>query len=62
MRAARPLLILINNILDLSKVESGAESVSNEEFYLFELLNGVVAITRMKANEKGIELNLTIER
>jgi PAS domain S-box-containing protein len=59
--SGQTLLTLINDILDLSKVESGAGSVSNEEFYLFELLNGIMAITRLKANEKGIELNLTID-
>ncbi len=59
--SGQTLLTLINNILDLSKVESGAESVRNEEFYLFELLTGIMAITRLKTDEKGIELNLTID-
>jgi CheY-like chemotaxis protein/HPt (histidine-containing phosphotransfer) domain-containing protein len=59
--SGQTLLTLINEILDLSKVESGAAAVSNEEFFLFELLNGIVAITRLKAREKGIELGLAID-
>ncbi|MCI0482347.1 MAG: PAS domain S-box protein, partial [Candidatus Dadabacteria bacterium] len=58
--SGRTLLALINDILDLSKVESGAMEVVREEFYLYELLNGVVSITRLKANEKGVALTLTI--
>ncbi len=59
--SGQTLLTLINEILDLSKVESGAASVSGEEFFLFELLNGIVAITRLKARERGIELDLAID-
>lgn len=58
--SGRTLLALINDILDLSKVESGAMEVVREQFYLYELLNGVVSITRLKANEKGVTLDLNI--
>jgi PAS domain S-box-containing protein len=59
--SGQALLELINEILDLSKVESGTATVTSEEFFLFELLNGVVAIIRLKAKEKGIELNLVMD-
>ncbi len=60
--SGQTLLNLINEILDLSKIESGATSINSEEFFLFELLNSVVSITRLKAREKGIELDLTIDQ
>jgi PAS domain S-box-containing protein len=59
--SGQTLLNLINDILDLSKIESGAATINNEEFFLFELLNGIATITRLKAREKGITLDLMID-
>ncbi len=60
--SGRALLALINNILDLSKIESGRLEVNREEFYLLELLNNALAVIRPRAREKGIALNLTIDK
>ena len=50
------LLVIINDILDLSKLQSGKMSIEKCEFNLHELIAGIVAVMRQKAQEKGIRL------
>ncbi|MBN1573895.1 MAG: PAS domain S-box protein [Deltaproteobacteria bacterium] len=56
------LLTLINDILDLSKIESGKAEINEEVFYLLDLLNNTIALFNLKAEEKGLELNLEIDK
>jgi signal transduction histidine kinase len=49
------LLKLIDDILDLSKVESGSMTIERIEFSLTEMLADFVSIMKFKAHEKGIE-------
>ncbi|WP_455243927.1 response regulator [Petrachloros mirabilis] len=55
-RAGSNLLHLINDILDLSKVESGHLELESIEFDLNELMEKAIEILAMKAHEKGLEL------
>jgi len=55
-RAGSNLLNLINDILDLSKVESGHMELESIDFDLNEVLDKAVEILAMRANEKGLEL------
>jgi len=55
-RAGGNLLNLINDILDLSKVESGHMELESIDFDLNEVLDKAVEILAMRANEKGLEL------
>ncbi|HEX7768274.1 MAG TPA: response regulator [Nitrospira sp.] len=55
-RAGGNLLNLINDILDLSKVESGHMELEFIDFDLNEVLDKAVEILAMRANEKGLEL------
>lgn len=55
-RAGSNLLNLINDILDLSKVESGHLELESIDFDLNEVLDKAVEILAMRANEKGLEL------
>ncbi|MHC5004688.1 MAG: Hpt domain-containing protein [Planctomycetota bacterium] len=50
------LLDLINDILDLSKVEAGQMEIESQEVSLHELISGVVTVLRVRAQEKGIVL------
>ncbi len=55
-RAGSNLLHLINDILDLSKVEAGHIELESIDFDLSDLIEKSIEILAMRANEKGIEL------
>jgi len=55
-RAGGNLLGLINDILDLSKVEVGHLELESTDFDLSDLLEKAIEILAMRANEKGLEL------
>jgi signal transduction histidine kinase/CheY-like chemotaxis protein len=57
-RNAKHLLDVINEILDLSKIEAGRMTVENIETELPPLLSDVLSIMRPRALEKGLDLNL----
>ncbi|MCI0481812.1 MAG: PAS domain S-box protein, partial [Candidatus Dadabacteria bacterium] len=50
------LLALINDILDLSKIESGKIEANEEAFSIPQLIDATVSIIRPRAEEKGIEI------
>ncbi|MBL8359206.1 MAG: PAS domain S-box protein [Rubrivivax sp.] len=54
--AARHLLQIINDILDLSKIEAGKMVLEEAPFSLEELVGGVVDLVGPRAREKGLEL------
>ncbi len=54
-RNSQQLLRLINEILDLSKVESGQMTIENIEFSLSDMLADFISVKTLKAEEKGIE-------
>jgi PAS domain S-box-containing protein len=56
--AARHLLQVINDILDLSKIEAGKMVLEDTEFALDELVAGSFEMVRGRAAEKGLELVL----
>jgi len=58
--AGNSLLDLINDILDLSKVEAGQFKLYLEDFGLAELLQGQVELFSGRARDKGLELRLNI--
>jgi PAS domain S-box-containing protein len=55
------LLSLINEILDLSKIESGKIEMRSESFYLYEFVNRTLAILSPKAHEKGLTLDFKLQ-
>lgn len=57
--ASQTLLTLVNEILDFSKIESGKMEIVEEDYQLSALLNDVINMVRIRANEK--KLNLKIE-
>ena len=59
-KAGSQLLDLINDILDLSKVESGHLTLENLDFDLGEVLDKTLEIMAIRAHEKGLELALRI--
>ncbi|MEO0683715.1 MAG: PAS domain S-box protein, partial [Cyanobacteria bacterium J06649_11] len=56
------LLELINDILDLSKVEAGKEDLSLFPLQIEDLCNYVISTVRERAEEKGLELTFSIDK
>ena len=59
--AANSLLRIINDILDLSKIEAGKLAIEPVEFELAALLDDVLAITGVGARQKGIEFTRAVD-
>jgi PAS domain S-box-containing protein len=62
LKSGRHLLQLINDVLDLSKVESGKMEFRPEPTELTKLIGEVCAVLRTLAAEKRIQLDCNIER
>ncbi|KMT65268.1 ATP-binding protein [Catenovulum maritimum] len=52
------LSVLINDLLDMSKIESGKLDIECIEYDLIEIVNTVISSLYIKASEKGLELIL----
>ncbi len=59
--AGQALLTLINDVLDLSKIESGEIEIEEAPFRLDELLRDVVQVFGVAAQRKGLELVARID-
>jgi signal transduction histidine kinase len=57
MNCGEHLLTVINDILDISKIEAGKLDLVYDEVDLLKMLNDTEDILRYKALEKGLELN-----
>ncbi len=55
-KCGKHLLTLINDILDLSKIESGKMELYSRNFHLQEFLQNIAEICRVRAESKGISL------
>ena len=58
---SRNLLSLINDILDLSKIEAGKMDIKFDRVYIKELLKDIYQVFSVSAKEKGLDLNLYID-
>jgi PAS domain S-box-containing protein len=58
--AGRALLGVVNNVLDLSKIEAGEMSLEDEPFDLTELIRDIGQMLAPQATTKGIELIVQI--
>ncbi len=56
-RNSQQLLSLINDILDLSKVEAGKMTIEDIQFSLTEMLQDIKCLMTFKAKEKGIDFH-----
>ena len=57
-RSGEHLLGLINNVLDMAKIDAGRTELQSAPLDLCELVRGVVDMMRVRAEEKGLELIL----
>jgi signal transduction histidine kinase/DNA-binding NarL/FixJ family response regulator len=56
MKSGETLLYIINDILDLSKIEAGKMEIENIDFSVSEVLEQVKQTLQHKAEEKGLQL------
>lgn len=56
IRSGEHLLTLINNVLDLSKIEAGRTTLNETNFDLDQLLNDVEGMFQLRAQEKQLQL------
>ncbi len=57
-KSAQSLLRIIDDILDISKIEAGKMSIKMAPFSLRESVEGVIALMKYKAEDKGLTLHL----
>jgi signal transduction histidine kinase/CheY-like chemotaxis protein len=60
--SADNLLVLINDILDLSKIENGYIQLESIEFHLESLIQNTIKLNTPNAKNKGIELILDFDK
>lgn len=58
--AALNLLSIINDILDLSKVEAGKMELAEDEYFLEELVRDTVNLVKMSAEQKGLQFQVNV--
>ena len=56
--SGRHLLDIINDILDLAKIEAGRLELERSDFHLSSVLDNVASIVRESALEKGLEIEI----
>jgi len=57
-RSGSHLLTLINDVLDMSKIEAGKIDLQNDSFNFDELLHEAIEMMLIRAASKGVELSL----
>ena len=60
--AGKTLLSIINDILDLSKIESGKMEILPVDFDPRAVINEIYSLTKDKASDKGLEYRVDISR
>jgi len=59
-KSSDSLLIIINDILDISKIEAGKIEFEHQPFSVNEVINNVYTLMHFKAEEKGLQLKMDI--
>ncbi|MEO0686737.1 MAG: ATP-binding protein, partial [Cyanobacteria bacterium J06649_11] len=60
LRSGKHLLELINDILDISKIEAGMAEVNITNFDLYRLLDGIEAMLHLQARAKQLQLKFEL--
>ena len=61
-RSGGYLISLINNILDISRIESGKMEIEEGKYELRRLLDEVMLIAEKQAEQKSLKMNLTFDK
>jgi PAS domain S-box-containing protein len=57
-RAGKHLLSLINDVIDVSKIEAGRIDILNEDFDIYDVISEVIYFHKRDIERKGIELKV----
>jgi PAS domain S-box-containing protein len=60
-RSGEHLLALINDVLDMSKIEAGRIELNPATFNLFRLLEDLAAMFRLRAGAKGLRFEMSMD-
>ena len=60
-KSSENLLVILNDILDLSKIEAGKIELEKIDFSLNDVIHNVKEIMQFKAEEKGLSLTVLID-
>lgn len=60
-QSSNNLLVIINDILDISKIEAGKMELEKEPFDLFELVDNIIRVFSFRAEERGNLLDKIID-
>lgn len=59
--ASRHLLSIINDVLDISSIESGRMKIAHEDFDLKQMVNSLTTLFYAQAKNKGVDFSVKIE-
>jgi len=60
-QSGKNMMVILNDILELSKFEAGKITIENSEFNLLETIDDVIAMFSTKTNENKVELHSIID-
>jgi signal transduction histidine kinase/DNA-binding response OmpR family regulator len=60
--SSESLLVIINDILDYSKIQSGKVSIEKCDFSLHKLAQDIITMLRPKASDKGLALSCKVDK
>ncbi|MCR4705638.1 MAG: response regulator [Lachnospiraceae bacterium] len=59
--ASESLLSLINDLLDISKIESGKMHLVEQEYDVQEMLRSIISMIRVRSNEKDLTFDVVVD-